>query len=530
MPVQLAWTNTMLKSILSKYLLEAVLLALLALVLYGVFPGTRLAVILILFVAVRFMALIAEALRKPVSTQRLEKMVAVLTVRYEKLPEQWRAAKAAALKLDARLSARDLAQAQINKVVRSYVPPRPKRELLAETFGVVAFAILIPLDIALYSLDFFSLRNPQGWEGVVVAAFCLALYAWPHYRFKSPDFAELRILWWALPFAIALVLLNVSVETRHPYLNPFNPDHDRLAADRVLALKNNVVAGRNAVWVLRYARQLDERGESQPAIHYYQEALRLDVNDPAAYARLAVLEAQASGNPAANPVRPAIFPTAPYWTAAHPVIPSPRCQIDSRLENIEGCTVVIVPVGNVSDAVLDAAGFVIHDELGLPVFISTNDVPLPPHTRVRGLVTGPQWDQTTIVGAFTNAIQSFPHAPVKYVLITPADIYMRDANYVYSVSYPWGGVVSLARCGGPTGNDPQLRERVAKQVLCALLLSFGVPKSLDRNDVTCFTMNPEEFDAKGNRPNAETMKLFQQALADLNSGWQRHKARLKAMQ
>ena len=65
--------------------------------------------------------------------------------------------------------------------------------------------------------------------------------------------------------------MNHAIETRHPYLNPFNPDHNRLAAERVLALKNNVVAGRNADWVLRYARQLDERGDTQQAIHFYRE-------------------------------------------------------------------------------------------------------------------------------------------------------------------------------------------------------------------------------------------------------------------
>ena len=139
-------------------------------------------------------------------------------------------------------------------------------------------------------------------------------------------------------------------------------------------------------------------------------------------------------------------------------------------------------------------------------------------------MTGPQWDQAILFQSFFNADRPFPRAPIKYVLITPVDIYMQEANYVYSATYNWGDVVSLARCGVPTGNDSKLRERVAKQALCALLLSFGVPKSLDRNDVTCFTMNPEEFDAKGNRPDAETLKLFRQTVADENSQWQKRKA------
>jgi len=520
-----ARTDTMFKGILHQFLFKAILLALLALILYGVFRGSTLAIILMLFVGSRFISLVAEALRKPASAERLETMLGLLTRRYENFKPQGRAAIAAALKVDPRLSARELAQAQIDKAVHRFVPARSKRELGAEALGVIAFAVLIPLDIALYTRDFFSLRNPQGWEGAIVAALCLALYAWPHRWLKSSEYSEFRIGWWVLPFAVAFVLLNHAIETRHRYLNPFNPDHNRLAAERVLALKNNVVAGRNAIWVLRYARQLDERGDSQQAIHFYREALRLDANNRAAYARLAALEAQSSGEPTGNAAQPAISPSAPYWTADKPVTPSPRRGTDFlQLANVEGCTVVIVPVGEVSDEILDAAGFVIHNELDLPVYISTNSVPLPPHTRVRGLVTGPQWDQAAIAQSFFNADRPFPHAPIKYVLITPVDIYMQEANYVYSVSPNWGAVVSLARCGGPTGNDPRLRERVAKQALCALLLSFGVPKSLDRNDVTCFTMTPEEFDAKGNYPNAETLKLFQQTLADQNREWQEHKA------
>ena len=514
----------MLKGVLYQQLLKAILAALIGLILYGVFSATILAIILMLFVGMRFISLVAEALRKPLSAERQETMLGALTSSYEKLTQEKRAAEAAALKLDPRLSARELAQTQVNQAIRSYVPPRPKRELGAEVFGVIAFAILIPLNIALYTRDFFSLRAPQGWEGAVVAVFCLALYAWPHRWLKSPDCSDVRIWWWALPFVLALPLLNHAVETRHPYLNPFNPDHNRLAAERVLALKNKIVAGRHADWVLRYARQLDKRGESQQAIHFYREALRLDANNRQVYARLAALEAQLSGGPVENLVKPAVLSSAPYWIADKPVTKSPRRRIDSQLESVEGCTVVIVPVGEVSDKLLDAVGYVIHNELDLPVYISTNPVPLPPHTRVRGLVTGPQWEHSSLVHAFTNATKFHPHAPIKYVLITPADIYVEGANYVFSITYNWGALVSSARFGEPNGDDFLLRQRTAKQTLCALIKSFNVPISPDRNCVTSYTHDLKEFDMKGNRPNAETLKLFRQAVADLNSRWQRHKA------
>lgn len=517
--------RTMVKGILYNYLVKAILIALLALVLYGVFPSTGLAVILMLFVSLRFIALAAEALRKPVPEERWEAMVGEMTLALEPLTPEERAAKAVALQLDRRLSARELAQAQVNNARRRYVPPRQKRELGAEALGAVAFAILVPLDIALYSRDFFSLRAAQGWEGAVVVTICLALYAWPHRWLKSADNTGARMSWWVLPFVVALPLLSRAVEKRHPYLDPFDPDHNRLAAERVLGLKNNVIAGQHADWVLRYARQLDEQGEPQQATPFYREALRLDSNNREARARLAALEAQSSGGSAGNVAKPAAASSAPYWTAEKPVTRSPRGRIDTGLENVEGCTVVIVALGEVSDELLDAVGHVIHYELELPVCISTNTVPLPPHTRVRGLVTGRQWADDSIVQAFLNASGPFPKAPIKYVLVTPVDIYHGDVNYVFSGSAEWGAVVSSARFGEPKGDAPFLRQRTAKQTLCALIKSFKIPMSTDRNCVTSYTRSLEEFDAKGNRPNTETLKLFRQAVADLNSGWQAYKAK-----
>jgi predicted Zn-dependent protease len=513
----------MIRNLLHKYLLEAVLLALIALILYGVFSATSLATILILFVVLRWISLGAEAMRSPVPAAQWETMSGALAKNYESLTVERRAAKAVDLDLDPRLSALELAQQVVNRAVRNYAPPRPKRELSAEALGVVAFAILIPLDIALYTRQIFSLRSGQGWEGAVLAVLCVGLYAWPHRWLKSPDHSRFRISWWAIPFALALFFLNRGIETRHPYLNPINPERHRLAAERVLSLKNNVTAGHYADWVLRYARELDEQGESQNAIYFYRAALRLDANNRAAYARLTALESQSSGNLAVNPGTPVVSPSAPYWTTENPVIKLPRLRIDKQLEDVDGCTIVIVPVGEVPAELLDAVGYVIHRELDLPVFVSTDAVPLPPHTRVPGLAIGPQWDEASLVQVFTNTIKSFPRAPVKYVLITPVDIYIQDANYVFSTTYDWGAVVSSARFGEARNDDNRFRHRTAKQALGALLKSFNVPASTDRNDVTSYTRSLEEFDAKGNRPDSETLEVLRRTVSDMNSTWRKRK-------
>jgi hypothetical protein len=514
----------MILRLLYRHLLEAVFFLLLGLVLYGVFSGTRLAAIMILFVVTRFVSLFAEIFRKPISAARLEMMLNNLTRVYEKLSPKNRVRLAAALKLDSKnLTAHDLAQAQVNQLASRYVPPRPTRELFAESLGVVAFAILIPLAVALYTRDFFSLRTGQGWEGASVMAVCIGLYALPHWRWKSPDNSEIRIWWWALPFVFGFAAVTHAVETRHPYLNPLNSDHNRLAAERVLALKNNVIAGYHADWVLRYARELDKQGQTEQAIHFYRETLRLDANNQEASARFAQLEAQSSGATGQNQIRSSDA-TVPYWTIDKPVVKQPRCAIDSQLENVEGCTIVVIGVGDIPDTLLDTVGYVIHNELNLPVCISSDTVPLPPHTRVCGLATGPQWSEAAIVKSFTNTVV-FPRAPVKYIIVTTADIYMSDdENFVFSTTYGWGGLVSAARFSDAPANDLLIRHRVAKQSLCALLKSFNIPQSADRNCVTCYTRNLSEFDAKGNRPDAETMELFHTAVISINSRWQRYKA------
>lgn len=518
----------MVKRLLSQYLVKAILVALLALALFGVLPGTHLAVVLALVVILRFIVLATESLRTPMTAERWETRVDDLTRVSEELTSEERAKGASALGLDPHVSPRELARVQVSRAMQCYVLPRQKRELGAEALGVVAFALLLPADIALCTRDFFSFRTPQGWEGAAVAALGLGAYAWPHLWLKPPRFSSFRTLWWALPFAPLLFVFNQAIETRHPYLNPFDPDHTRLAAERVLALKSNIVAGRHADWVLRYARLLDQRGERQQAVSFYRETLRLDANNREAGARLMALETPPPSGVDSAAAVPARAAAGPYWTSDKPVTRSPRCRIDSALEQVEGCTVMIVPVGEVADGLQDAVAHVIRNELDLPVCISTNPVPLPAPTRTRGLITGRQWAANSIIQAFLDESGPFPKSPIKYVLLTPVDIYMDEANYVFSGSSAWGAVVSSARFGGPNGDDSALLQRTAKQTLCALIKSFSVPVSTDRSCVTSYSRTLDEFDAKGNRPNAATLALFRQAVADVNRGWLTYRARQRA--
>ncbi len=242
----------MLKAILYQQWLKVILFALVGLILYGVFPGTALAVVLLLFVGLRLTSLAAEALGRrppltPSDTDQLDETPVAL-------------------------------------------PPRNRWELIAEACGALTYGIAIPLALALTTHDFFSARLPQDWRSALIVALALCLYAWPLRLLSSPRFAPLRIGWWAGPFLPAFFLVHHAITTRHPYLNPFAADHTQRAAEQVLGLKNNIMAGRHADWVLAYARQLETRGDSKRAAELYHATLRLDPVNQAAVERLAVLE------------------------------------------------------------------------------------------------------------------------------------------------------------------------------------------------------------------------------------------------
>jgi predicted Zn-dependent protease len=268
--------------------------------------------------------------------------------------------------------------------------------------------------------------------------------------------------------------------------------------------------------VLRYAQQLDAAGDWQKAAVYYRHAVRFNPNDKESYARLLTLEARISGKVSSNAVRAV---SGPYLNGRQQADPLPRRRIDQELLSIDGCTVLIVSVGNVDGKFLEKIGSVIKDELGLPVFISEKAVPLPPHTRTRGLATGPQWSAASFFQAFTNSFGACPNAPIKYLLITSADLYFDQENFLFSYCSPWWMIVSYARFGSSDADSPILFERTAKQTLCALIKTFDIPPSLDRQCVTSYTQSLQEFDTKGNRPVPETLELFKEKLAAVNARW-----------
>jgi TPR repeat protein len=61
---------------------------------------------------------------------------------------------------------------------------------------------------------------------------------------------------------------------------------------------------------------------------------------------------------------------------------------------------------------------------------------------------------------------------------------------------------------------------VAKQALGSLTKSFRVPTSPDTNCVTSYANGPDQFERKGNRPNAASFVLFRERVDAIDARWQ----------
>jgi predicted Zn-dependent protease len=291
-------------------------------------------------------------------------------------------------------------------------------------------------------------------------------------------------------------------------------------------VQSNVEASRRSEWVFAYARQLEGEGSKDQAIDYYRAGLRLDPTDGDARARLAVLEGgevAAVADPRTdpnNPLTPDEIAEIPVWTEEDSAPPLERRAVSRDLARLPETTAVLIPVGEVPDWLIDALGLVIQRELGIPTVAASRAVELPPHTRFRGLVFGRQWDQYSLVQAFHHQLLSGDsyNTPAKWILVTGVDIYSDDANFLFSRTHPWGAVVSYARLGD-LADRVQLIQRMGKNTLGAFVKSFGVPVSTDPNCVTSYTRNLAEFDAKGNRPSAQSLQLLRENLLTRNRGW-----------
>jgi hypothetical protein len=424
-----------------------------------------------------------------------------------------------------------LARAVVTMAQREYVAPRNRRELGCEAVGLVTYAALLPIVAVLLSRDFVTVGGLEGWVGLSAVLLCVGLYCWPLTWNRTRLFSNARRYWWTLPTLPALALIYYGITVLHPYLDPSRPDRVKLAAEKVLSLHSNVEASRRPGWVFAYARQLEGQGDTEEARHYYRAGLRLDPTNEEAQARLAALDGEEfvlTADPRIdqrNPLTPDELAKLPLWRDRAVAARLERRPISPELSELNEVTAVIVPVGNVPDWLVDAIGAIIRWELGFPAIAASEAVRLPLHTRVRGVIIGRQWDHNALAREFFHQFlfdESFV-SPTRWVLITDADIYSNNSNFLFSHNHPWGVVASYARFGDPEDDRNLMIQRMGKNVLSGLVKSFGVPISTDPNCVTSYTKGLGEFDAKGNRPNLRSLLLFREQLVARNRAWAKYR-------
>lgn len=392
---------------------------------------------------------------------------------------------------------------------------RTKLEIFGELGGLIAFMILIPLDAALATFGFFSFRLSHGWSAALFVAACALLYLAPRFWRAFPGGPHGRALYWFGPFFPALFVAITLLATKHPYLNPLDPEHNRLAAEKVLSLLD-LHAEDYIDWILRYAVQLDDEGNTEAAADYYRAALRLDSRLDGVRLRLAALEPAATETAASY---------EPYWSSANPIAEAARFDLN-YIEPAEQCSVILVGVGEVPDRMFDAAAHTIRQELGLETIVADVNIPLPPPTK-RGLVSRPEWDDGVIYKAFYAGIGRKLDPLVRYIVLTPANLREDEAHGASALYYDFGAIVSFDRyiSRGAKPLHPKVLHRIAKVSLSVLIGSFGVPSSIEP---ACVTSNgPSE--RKGNRPTAATMALFKAKVAALNARAQLRKATAPAV-
>lgn len=506
-----------------RLLLKSVVPILLCLALFGVFSRIDGWVACGLFVLWRLLTLISEWNRSKKPHPDWKKRTEELLLSYQTpkpppLPEPSSAEQTAAR----HTLSENYVQGVLSQVEReraAWTLPRQQSVLLAEAVGLLGFMVILPLTISLYRLDFYSFRRSSSWGDAMVFGLALVLYAVPHLRCLRERSWFNPWVWWGLPSVIFLALLFHQIDTRHPYLNQLRPDHRQIAAEKILQLSDTIVAADHADWLTNYAADLKSKGANEEAAAICEYALRLRPSMPEALEILGTLRGTAPE------AMLSVSPNAPYSVEDKPPPRAKRTLLDKSLETVTSCTVVLLPMGEVSDDLLDFVAAVITDECGLPVLVYEGRLALPPHTRWRGLASGPQWSSESLAQPLRQELgKTQPVAPIKYLIITSADMFADDANFLFNTTQEWGGIIATAQFVQAGGDKATLRHRVAKQSLSTVIKSFGIPPSPDRRCVTSYPAGMNELDLKGNRPLPETRAAFDEKLSELNASWLHQRA------
>ena len=414
-----------------------------------------------------------------------------------------------------------LAIAQVERERAAWKPTRPRSDLMAEVLGLLGYVLVMPLVVTLYREEFFSFRRSYAQSDFFLFTGGMALYAAPHLPVLRRTGLMHPILWWFFPAFTFFTLLAVQLLVYHPYLNPFDPNRRKLAAEKVLKLArtDNIVAGNHADWVTDYADDLARIGRKDEAVALCETALRLQPDMQEAMRLLDQLR-----GPLPEP-HFAIAPNAPYFAPGESPPRAKRTLMSKELENVPACTVILMPMGDVGEDLLDYVAAVITRETGIPSLVYDRTLPLPEYTRQRGLLGSKQWSIESLIKPVQKELSGpLPQAPLRFLILTSADMYNGSVNFMFNTSAEWGGIVATAQFEYAGGSRALLCHRIAKQSLSAIIKSFGLQPATDRRCVTSYPNCIDEVDAKGNRPMPATREIFETNLRNINEPWQRYRA------
>ncbi len=236
-----------------KFVFKAVI-TLIVLVLFGSIPDGNLIILLLLFIAVKTLQLMYDGFKPQPDWDGIYQEIYDFC---RQLSEQEFFEHAKELGISRYSSVEQLARAEYNKLRQETPPPTSWREIICEIIGLYSFALLLPLNLFIFSRDFVSPWSSFSYMGYGVLLACIACY-WlikKHIAKKT-----VKMLFWLTPFIPGLLFFSYGVAIKHPYINPFNPDKIRLRAEKVIALQDNVAAANYWFWVFEYAQQLQTQG------------------------------------------------------------------------------------------------------------------------------------------------------------------------------------------------------------------------------------------------------------------------------
>lgn len=319
----------------------------------------------------------------------------------------------------------------------------------------------------------------------------------------------------ALLAAVYLPALFLAKEL-HPYLLVGGKEHRRLLGERVYDLALSVEAGRHSDALSAYARDLEEERRWTDAARIYQRAIDLNAFSVDAQEGMARTQTALGNDSAAAAARLAairlnqaasVSPTALADNADLVTNEASLPLFDWHpTYNLKIC---LIPAGEVPAPFLDEAGRRLSAELNVPVF-RWNGAPLTlPDPDQRAVLLGdPQWTAVSLMTAFVEQMRREElqglqaRGAWQFLVVTDADLYLPDANYVFAVQFPVHGVVSFARMG--ESGDKRRIARLSKQLVATAIKCFGVKQAASPDCVTSYVRSLNELDRKPIKATPET--------------------------